>query len=134
VLVLNEYAEALEIGRAAMADAQFDWAPDVCTIYTPASGTPDDYGDVAETETASDPTGCAYKAANAYERAQATPSGAYVTHVIELPATEETLAIQTSARIVVDARGTTPEMTFQVTGRLDNSRSMKLRLAATLQD
>jgi hypothetical protein len=134
VLVLNDVAEAIELGRSEVAAAAAEFLPDTCTIYTASSQTPDDFGDITDTDATSDSIPCSYDAINAYERSQAASFGAFATHTITLPATDVTLGITASSRIVVDARGTTPERTFQVTGRLDSAMSMLLRLAATLQD
>ena len=55
------------------------------------------------------------------------------THKIKLPATEDTMAISGAYRLVVQERGLTGELEFEVTGRLDSSSDLFLYVAATLK-
>jgi hypothetical protein len=108
--------------------------PDLCTISGPGVETRDSFGEIS-TADASIATNvpCEYSALSVYERQSGGETAQTATHKLKLPATAETLAIGGSARGVIAARGASPEMSFEVTGRLDDSTGIFLWLAIVMR-
>ena len=105
---------------------------DTCTIklVTPSS---DDYGGSTDTETtvASD-VPCNYKALNPLQTEIAGRSVIGRTHTITFPSNANTEAILPKHKIVVNARGNTPALTFNDPIVLPGSLEPFLTVAATL--
>lgn len=128
---MNEYAEAIEDARLELGEAAADFLTDVCTISRPGAPSTDGYGNT--TEAASDiATGVpvSYKAMSVFERMTAGALGAIADHRLTLPANTD---VRESDTIIVEARGAVPQLTFQMTGRLDKATDLMLTVAATLQ-
>lgn len=136
---MNEYAKAIESARRAVAEAAPDFMPDRGRVVTrraaAGAGEPetDAYGVTTEDEfTPEDEykVPCKYRALSVSLVTLAGGRKATASHVIEMPATVE---IEAEDTFLVEERGRTPELTFQIAGRLDTSTDLKLRVAATLQ-
>lgn len=127
---MNEYAQAIEDARNEVAEAAAEFLPDTCTVSRPGAPSTDAYGATTETPSATANVPCKYEAASVSESSHGGALLATATHVVTLPATT---AVEAEDTIIVDARGAAPQLTFQVTGRLDKSTDLLLKVAATLQ-
>jgi hypothetical protein len=134
------YAAAIDRARARVAAKAHKFLPDVLTVYTPGAETRDGAGwetsedktfEVNGSEASEIP--CSYSALSAFERSAGGTVTQSASHRLRMPINEFTLAIQPRHRLIVAERGEAPELTFEVTGRLDSSTSLFLEVAATLR-
>jgi hypothetical protein len=127
---MNEFAQAIEDARAEVAEAATEFLPDTCTVSSPGAASTDAYGATAQPPSTTPNVPCKYEAGGVSEGERGGALLATATHVLTLPAN---VAVEAEDTIVVDARGAAPQLTFQVTGRLDKSTDLLLKVAATLQ-
>lgn len=133
-MVLSDAGEAIDEARAEISASASDFMPDVLTIVGPQTEVRDTDGYITTADSNIElDVPCSYEALTAFERQAGGQMTLSASHRIRMPANEDTLAIQPNQRLVVAARGVTPALTFDVTGRLDSSTSVFLEVAAILR-
>ena len=129
------YASAIDRARAKLSSKGGKFLPDVCTIKRPNSTEARNArGEVTTSDTnlATD-VPVKYEALSTFERMTGGEVTAQASHRLTLPANATTLTIGGGDRVEVQARGVTPTLLFEVTGRLDSSTSLMLMVAAVLR-
>lgn len=128
---MNEVAAAIELARTEFASAAPDFMPDLCDIYGPGTESHDSYGDLSTSSTAVyEEVPCEFSGLFGYERASLGISPSIAMLYLEVPAT---YTIQADYRVVIRARGSQPEITFQVIAPLKSSNELTTRVAVTEQ-
>lgn len=104
---------------------------DICTVKRKGTPTSDGEGgfSATETDTATD-VPCRYRTLSVYEKLAGGAAIAGATHRIILPSDTDATA---KDRIIVEARGDVPQLTFNVTGRIENAASGLLEIEAVLE-
>lgn len=128
---MNKFASAIENARVKVGQAAAKFLTDTCTIMRPGAPSTDASGNTTETPASSSTNvPVSYAAMSVFENMTAGALGATADHKLTLPANTD---VKESDTIIVDARGAVPQLTFQVTGRLDKATDLMLTVAATLQ-
>lgn len=131
---MSKVSEAVDKVREKVAAKAGKFMADILTAFSPGAEDRDEAGEPTNEESAiASNVPCEYSSVSTFERVAGGASGNAATHRIKMPATEETLLIDANDRLVVEARGVTPVLTFEVVGRLDGSTTALLEVAAILK-
>jgi hypothetical protein len=131
---VSEIADVIDEVRVALADEASDILPDTCSFTGPGTETRDADGYVSTSDSSiASGIPCEYKPLSVFERERAGEVAQNATHRLKIPANTTTLNISGSARGVIAARGLSPALNFEVTGRLDDSIGIFLQLAIVMK-
>jgi hypothetical protein len=131
---MSRKGDRIDRARARLSARAERTLSDLCTFYWPGTEAHDSRGELTTPD--ADPledVPCELQPLSNFERLSGGETTATATSKLKLPANADTLLIDGSYRGVIQARGVSPERSFDVTGQMASSADVWLILAVIVR-